>query len=110
MDRGTREKRFGFSVRCIKDETSNNIKIETVLIPAGTFTMGSPENEVNRNANETQHQVTLSAFRMSKYEITNAQYAAFLNIRGIGSNGLYVAGTYPRQPLVFASSGKFKTR
>ena len=29
-------------------------------VPAGTFLMGSPEDELNHNANETQHQVTIS--------------------------------------------------
>ena len=59
--------------------------IATVLIPAGTFTMGSPTNEPNRGTNETQHQVTLSAFRMSKYEVTVAQFYDFLNATGIDS-------------------------
>jgi formylglycine-generating enzyme required for sulfatase activity len=44
---------------------------------------------------------------MSKYEITNTQYAAFLNARGIGSNGLYAAGAYPTQALIYASSGSY---
>lgn len=77
--------------------------IATALIPAGTFTMGSPTTEVNRYSDETQHTVTLSAFRMSKYEITNAQYAAFLNAKSIGSNGLYAAGAYPTQALIYDS-------
>ena len=102
LGRGFSTKSLGFSVRCIKDETINPLNIETALIPAGTFTMGSPETELGRNSNETQHQVTLSAFRMSKYEITNAQYAAFLNTKGIGSDGLYAAGAYPTQKLINA--------
>jgi formylglycine-generating enzyme required for sulfatase activity len=81
------------------------LKIELASIPAGTFTMGSPTNEPNRSSNETQFQVTLSAFRMSKYEITNAQYAAFLNAKSIGSDGKYAAGAYPAQTLIYASSG-----
>jgi formylglycine-generating enzyme required for sulfatase activity len=78
--------------------------VVTVNIPAGTFTMGSPANEVNRNSNETQHQVTLSAFRMSKYEITNEQYAEFLNFYDIKSNGKYTAGIYPTQTLIFSNT------
>ncbi len=85
--------------------TKNSTNIQTALIPAGTFTMGSPLSEINRNPNEAQHSVTLSAFRMSKYEITNVQYAAFLNAKNIGSNGLYTAGAYPTQTLIFTSSG-----
>ena len=53
--------------------------IEWVLIPAGTFTMGSPASEADRNKNETQHLVTLSAFRMSKYEVTYEQYDLYCN-------------------------------
>ena len=81
------------------------VSLTTVLIPAGTFTMGSPLTEVSRGTNETQYTVTLSAFRISKYEITNAQFAAFLNAKSIGSNGLYAAGAYPSQILIYASSG-----
>jgi formylglycine-generating enzyme len=48
------------------------------LIPAGTFTMGSPASEVGRSGDETQHQVTLTqAFYMSVVETTNAQYRMF---------------------------------
>ncbi len=51
-------------------------------IPAGTFTMGSPTSEVDRSSDETQHQVTLSAFKMSKYEVTFEQYDAFCDATG----------------------------
>jgi formylglycine-generating enzyme required for sulfatase activity len=56
--------------------------IEWVSIPAGTFTMGSPTSEVERSKNETQHQVTLSAYMMSKYEVTFGQYDLFCNSTG----------------------------
>jgi formylglycine-generating enzyme required for sulfatase activity len=82
----------------------NALSIETVLIPAGTFTMGSPLSEPDRFGDENQHQVTLNPYRMSKYEITNAHYAAFLNARSIGSNGLYALGAYPTQVLIIANS------
>ena len=52
--------------------------IEMVLIPAGTFTMGSPETEPNRQGDETQHSVTLSGFYMGKYQVTQAQYQAVM--------------------------------
>jgi len=74
----------------------------TSAIPAGTFMMGSPTTEVDRYSDETQHTVTLTAFRMSKFEITNAQYAVFLNAKSIGSNGLYAAGACPTQTLIYA--------
>ncbi len=55
----------------------NGVVIEMASIPAGTFTMGSPASEDHRAEFETQHQVTLSAFKMSKYEVTFEQYDLF---------------------------------
>ena len=54
--------------------------IEWASIPAGTFIMGSPIDERRDyplGHIETQHEVTLSAFKMSKYEVTFEQYDAF---------------------------------
>ena len=61
---------------------------ETALIPAGTYMMGAPTSEWQAWTNEfPQHQVTITKpFRMSVYEVTNAQYAEFLNTLGIGEN------------------------
>ncbi len=59
-----------------------------VLVKAGTFTMGSPEDEEGRYSNEVQHEVTISKdFYISKYEVTNAQYAKFLNEKGNQEEG-----------------------
>ncbi len=56
--------------------------IEFVEIPAGTFTMGSPTTEVDRYADEMQHEVTVSAFKMSKFEVTFEQYDLFCEATG----------------------------
>lgn len=87
--------------RTVNSGGSGPLNIETSLIPAGIFTMGSPTTEPQRGSDEVQHQVTLSAFRMSTYETTNAQFAAFLNARAVGSNGIYTAGAYPNEPLIY---------
>ena len=82
--------------------------IQTALITGGMFIMGSPTSEVSRQTNETQFAVTLSSFRMSKYEITNTQYAAFLNAKSIGSNGIWAAAPlYKTQALIYTSSGSY---
>jgi formylglycine-generating enzyme required for sulfatase activity len=63
--------------------SKNGIDIEWADIPAGTFMMGSPENEKDRCDEEgPQHQVTLSGFKMSKYAVTFAQYDAFCEATG----------------------------
>jgi len=56
--------------------------IEWADIPSGTFYMGTPVNEDYRSDDETQHKVTLSAFKMSKYEITVSQFKAFVDATG----------------------------
>jgi formylglycine-generating enzyme len=99
-------------IGCKKDNNNNdnnqdNTDIVTIQIPAGTYTGGSPSGELVRWPDETQHQVTLSAFQMSKYEITNAQFADFLNTKNIGSNGQYPAGAYPDQTLIYESIGNY---
>ena len=49
-----------------------------VLIPAGTFQMGS-EDEEARDAQQPVHTVHLDAFYMDVYEVTNAQFKAFVD-------------------------------
>lgn len=58
------------------------VKPDMVSITGGTFTMGSPASEVDRVSDETQHQVTLSSFYMSKYQVTFVQYDAFCSATG----------------------------
>ena len=60
-------------------DLSKGVKLEMVLIPAGKFMMGSPESEVGRKENETQHEVTLTKpFYMGKYEVTQEQWQAVM--------------------------------
>ena len=56
-------------------ELGNGVNLEMVLIPAGTFMMGSPDSEAERSHDETHHQVTISKpFYLGKYPITQAQW------------------------------------
>ena len=49
-----------------------------VLLPGGTVTIGSPDSERQRQADETQHQVTLSAFYVDPHEVTQKDYQAVM--------------------------------
>lgn len=53
----------------------DDLPLQLVLIPGGTFTMGSPADEPEREDSEgPQHEVTVPAFFMSHHPITQAQY------------------------------------
>ncbi|MFN7501089.1 MAG: SUMF1/EgtB/PvdO family nonheme iron enzyme [Dolichospermum sp.] len=76
------------SAKYFTEDLGNGVTLEMVEIPGGTFIMGSPENEAERNSDEgPQHQVTVPAFFMAKYELTQAQYQAIM-----GSNPSYFQG------------------
>ncbi len=57
---------------------------EMIVVPAGSFTMGSPASEKDRNSNEgPQHVVTFSQpFAVGKYHVTVDQFAAFVKDTG----------------------------
>jgi formylglycine-generating enzyme required for sulfatase activity len=58
--------------------TGNHLPSDMVSIPAGSFQMG--DSFVEGNSEERPvHTVTVDAFSMGKYEVTNQQYCAFLN-------------------------------
>lgn len=57
-------------------------------ITAGEFLMGTPENESGHSAMETQHKVILTKdYYIGTYEVTNSQYAEFLNAESILDEG-----------------------
>jgi formylglycine-generating enzyme len=68
--------------------------MEFVLIPSGTFTMGSPEGEAGHPTDETQHQVRVSEFYMSKYEVTVAEFRKFVAATGYRTDAEKGGGSY----------------
>jgi formylglycine-generating enzyme len=79
---------------------TNTIGMTFKEIPAGTFTMGSPATETDRQDNETQHPVTISKpFYMQTTEVTQGQWKAVMGTepwKGQGSvkEGPNNAATY----------------
>jgi formylglycine-generating enzyme required for sulfatase activity len=52
---------------------------ELVFIPGAAFMMGSPEDEEDREADESpMHEVQISDFYMGRYPVTNEEYGRFL--------------------------------
>ncbi len=54
---------------------SNRLGMRFILIPAGSFYMGSPESEMGREWNEKRHQVVISkSFYIQETEVTQGQF------------------------------------
>lgn len=53
----------------------DDLGVSMVLVPAGPFVMGSDQG----SANAPPHTVTLDAYYIDRYEVTNAQFAGFLD-------------------------------
>jgi formylglycine-generating enzyme required for sulfatase activity len=57
------------------ERLSETVELEMVAIPEGQFRMGSPKNEPERYQWESpQHKVSVPAFFMGKYPVTQAQW------------------------------------
>jgi len=66
-------------VGVVSDRTGRRPDALWVEIPAGAFTMGSPEGDADAWDNERPaHTVKLPAYFMGRYPVTNAQYALFV--------------------------------
>jgi len=88
---------------------TNSLGQTFVLVPAGTFTMGSPSNEPGRWSYEgPQHQVTLTQpFYMQTTEVTQAQWEAVM-----GSNPSDFSGcpTCPVETVGWSSVQSYITQ
>ncbi len=59
-------------------EVPNSAPIRFIRLPRGSFTMGSPADELERDDDERQHQVAVSSFELADREITHAQWRAIM--------------------------------
>jgi formylglycine-generating enzyme required for sulfatase activity len=70
-----------------RESLATGIELEMILVQGGTFKMGSPETEAERNDDESpQHSVTVPPFFLGRYPITQQQWQI-------------VAETYPQVNL-----------
>ena len=71
---------------------ANPAGLAWVAVPGGTFWMGSPTSDGEAESAEfPQHQVMLSAFRISRTEVTNGQYALFMAAGGYSNSSYWSA-------------------
>ncbi|MGQ9687434.1 MAG: formylglycine-generating enzyme family protein [Desulfobaccales bacterium] len=77
-----------------------------ILIPAGSYQLGSPPDEAGRYADEPlPYTVTLPSFYLAATETTNAQYARFLKATGHSAPPYWQDKNLnaPNQPVVGVS-------
>lgn len=61
--------------RYFTEKLSADLSLDMVWVPSGRFTMGSPADEPERRDNEgPQHEVTVPAFFMGRYPVTQVQW------------------------------------
>ncbi len=72
---GAETQRRRQQVQFFSEDMGNGVILEMVSIPGGTFFMGSPDNEAERESDESpRHQVQVAPFYMGKFPITQAQW------------------------------------
>ncbi len=88
-------------------DLGSGVRMEFVLIPAGSFAMGSPDSEKGRKSCEgpvRQVQIT-RPFYLGKYEVTQDQYAA---ITGKNPNQIAAPGRdYPQNSVTWGQAAAF---
>ena len=58
---------------------AEDVSLEMIKVKAGSFMMGSPEDEIGRNSNEILHKVTLTQdYWLGKFSVTEAQFKAVM--------------------------------
>jgi formylglycine-generating enzyme required for sulfatase activity len=77
--RGKEVKREKKQAQYFTENLGNGVTLEMVAIPPGQFKMGSPDGQ-GRDDERPQHLVTVSAFFMGKYPITQAQWKAVASL------------------------------
>ncbi len=78
--KGETTNRKSGSAKYFIEDLGNDVSLEMVEIPAGSFEMGSPVDEEKRIKSESpQHKVNIKPFFMGKFAVTQAQYQEIMS-------------------------------
>ena len=95
-------------------ELSPGITLKMIKCPAGTFIMGSPEGELDRSVNESQHQVTLTQdYYIGIYEVTQIQYFTAMNTNpsnfkdGLATEAPTTSANHPVETVKWSDAKNF---
>ena len=71
----------------VSAESAGPVEDSFILLPGGTFLMGSPDTERQRQADETQHEVTISPFYVDPCEVRQSDYERVMGVNPSHFNG-----------------------
>lgn len=83
------------------EDLGNGVKLEMVSLPGGMFEMGADDGKSNE---KPKHRVTVSAFAIGKYEVTQAQWKAVV---GSNYNPDYKGEDFPVAQVSWIKAVKF---
>ncbi|HUQ64704.1 MAG TPA: formylglycine-generating enzyme family protein [Flavitalea sp.] len=87
----------------------SEVTFKMLPIPAGSYTMGSPESEKGRGTDEgPQKKIELSAFWMAEKELTHDEFLVFFNDESFARNSDIDAVTRPTTQYIDLSWGMGK--
>lgn len=87
---------------------SGRAQASMVRIPGGSYLIGSPSPHVLANrAAMPQHRVTIKGFRIDRTEVTNAQFAEFLNALPVKPIGTALGGALRLENIAPADRALF---
>ena len=98
------------------ENLGNGVILEMVSIPGGTFLMGSPNTEEDREDDESpQHSRTIAPFSMGKFTVTQAQWKAVAALpqvnRELDSEPSYFKGdNLPVEQVIWDEAVEFCAR
>lgn len=97
-----------------KSYISKSTGMDFVLIPASTFTMGSPESELGYNgkhqSDEIQHQVTISKpYYLGRYEVSQSEFETVMgfNPSRFGTDVITPSGGLPVESVTWFDAVMF---
>ena len=61
------------------ERNSHNVVVEMVSVPTTTFPIGQGSADNSYSSASPEHQVTVAAYQIGKFEVTNKQYCEVLN-------------------------------
>ena len=72
---GQETQRQIYQAKYFSEDLAKDLALDMMLIPTGSFVMGSPKTEKDSTDDERpKHQVNVSAFLIGKYQVTQAQW------------------------------------